>query len=145
MSDQKKRRRRKPITQKLRESAAVRALMTNATVEAAAVVCGVGESTLRRWMADPKFSRRLARAQRTAFRLTVNALVGRNVRALSTLDRLMGCGSPAVECRAAEAWLSHAMRWCEVWHQREDIEKLRDQVQELAERAAQREAEEQRQ
>ncbi len=134
-----KRRRRKSITQELREEAAIRALMTNPTVEAAAVATGVGQSTLRRWLSRPEFASRLARAQRDAFQGTVNALVGRNIRALATLDRLMGCGAPAVECRAAEAWLSHAMRWSAEWQQREELEALRRQVAQLTEQAAQRE------
>jgi hypothetical protein len=53
----------------------------------------------------------------------------------------MSCGSPSVECRAAEAWLNHSAKWVAEWHQREEVEKLRAQVAELTERAAQSEME----
>lgn len=90
---------------------AVLALLSEATVGAAARRCGVNEKTLRRWVAeDHAFQRELATARKAMYEAgmaRVQALAG---EAVSTLVTLMGRASPpAVRLGAARTVTELAM------------------------------------
>ena len=54
-----------------KQEQAIALLLTESTLTAAATRCGVGESTLRRWLQDPEFNA----AYRSARRSVVDAIV----------------------------------------------------------------------
>jgi transposase-like protein len=94
--------------------AAIAALLTEPTVEAAAQRVGINESTLLRWLKEPEFGKEY----RTARRLVVEGAVGRlqqtATEAVDALARNLTCGIPAVEVGAAKAVLDQAMKGMEL-------------------------------
>lgn len=129
---EKSTRRRKSLLQRVKEAHAINALLLNPTVEHAAAAAGVGESTLRRWLRNPKFAARVEEARRLALATTINALVGRSARALIVLDRLLDSPNESIRLRAADRWFDH-MRAQVVLNQQEQIDNLARQVAALAE------------
>ncbi|MBY0512873.1 MAG: hypothetical protein K2P78_03060 [Gemmataceae bacterium] len=127
----KRRRRRKTLIERAREFAAIFALLTHPTIAAAAAACGVGESTLRRWLTRPAFRRRLAREQQAAVQHTTTVLAGATGEALAAIRRAMTCGNPGTELKAGVAWLDHCLRWEAARVEREELAELKQQVDEL--------------
>jgi transposase-like protein len=94
--------------------AAIAALLTEPTVEAAAQRVGINESTLLRWLKEPEFGNEY----RTARRLVVEGAVGRlqqtATQAVDALAWNLQCGIPAVEVGAAKAVLDQALKAVEL-------------------------------
>ena len=114
-----------------RQEAAIAALLAEPTIEAAATKAGVGESTLRRWLAEPGFKA----AYRTARRLVVEAAIGRlqqaATEAVDALSRNLTCGNAAVEVGAAKAILDQSIKAVELVDLAERVEAL-EQASDLA-------------
>jgi DNA-binding MurR/RpiR family transcriptional regulator len=108
-----------------RREAAIAALLTAGTVPEAAEACGVSETTLFRWMQDAGFSEQYAAARREVLQAAVGELQIVAREAVGTLRRLMGCGTPSVECRAAVAVLETALRVGDLY----DIDKRLDALE----------------
>ena len=108
-----------------KQESAIVALLTAGTVAEAAEACGVSETTLGRWLQDPAFSARYADARRAVLQSAVSDLQVAAREAVGTLRRLMGCGTPAVECRAAVAVLETALRVGELY----DIDRRLDALE----------------
>ena len=108
-----------------RREAAIAALLTANTVPEAAEACGVSETTLFRWMQDPVFAEQYAAARRAVLQSAVADLQIVAREAVGTLRRLMGCGTPSVECRAAVAVLETALRVGELY----DIDRRLDDIE----------------
>lgn len=130
-SHPKRRRRRKSLLMRVREEQVIDALLSHPTITAAAKACGVGESTVRRWLTRSAFRRRLARAREAEFAHTTNVLQGLSGEALQAIRRAMTCGNPAVELKAGTAWLDHALRWETARIERDEIAELKRHVAEL--------------
>jgi phage terminase small subunit len=88
----------------------VQALLTCPTVRKAAKAAGVAERTARTWLADPAFKAELEAARRAAMEGAVRQLSGACSRAVATLRRLLKCGHPATEARAALGILDQATK-----------------------------------
>src|SRR5947199_10639553 len=82
---------------------AVAALLEQPTIAAATSAVGIGEKTLRRWLAEPTFQADYRAAREQAVRMAVGRLQGLLSTAIETLQRAMTCGTPTVEVRAAIA------------------------------------------
>jgi len=106
-----------------RWSVGVTALLSQPSIAAAAKVCRVDESTLRRWLRKPKFLALL----RTARRQLVDAATGRLVAlastAVETIERLLKSDNPGVALRAA-ALVVHEMREASIGELASSMEEL---------------------
>src|SRR5919107_3113192 len=83
--------------------AAVAALLTEPTVQAAAKRIGVNESTLLRWLHDPAFTTEYRAARRAVVEAAIGRLQQAATQAVDALARNLTCGMPAVEVGAAKA------------------------------------------
>lgn len=99
--------------ERLRE-AAVAALLSHPTHEAAAKAAGVSESTLARWLREPTFAAAVREARRRALEQALGTLSAATAEAVETLRACLGAEGEAVRLRAAVAVLEHALRGAEV-------------------------------
>lgn len=128
---------RRSITQKLiaaaRRERAISALLTSPTITAAATACGVGESTLRKWLRQPKFSAAYADARKAVLTQVIGGLVSATADALTALRRNLTCGQPGAEVRAAVALIDAAVRGEEMLLALGQLAEMREQVAALVE------------
>src|SRR2546428_2492192 len=89
---------------------AIAALLAHPTITKAASMVGIGEKTLRRWLAAPGFQADYRAAREQAVRMAVGRLQGLPSVATETLERAMTCGTPTTEVRAAVAVIEQAFR-----------------------------------
>ena len=114
-----------------REEAAISALLSEPTIEAAATKAGLGASTLRRWLTDPTFMAQYRAARRHIVEGAIGRLQGVATQAVAALERNLSCGIPAVEVGAAKAVLDQAIKAVELVDLVERVEAL-EQSSELA-------------
>ena len=96
-----------------KQDLAISALLTTRTLEEAGQVCGLNESTLRRWMQEPDFRATFTAASRQVLESSVVELSADAQSAVETLRRNLHCGRPEAEIRAAQIILAQAMRGIE--------------------------------
>lgn len=72
-----------------KEEQVIAALLTEPTIEAAATSCGIGERTLRRWLARPEFAAAYAEARREALRRGIGCLVAALPDAVNAVREVM--------------------------------------------------------
>ena len=88
-------------TAAVREQAIV-ALLSEPTLGQAAARCGVTERTLRRWLAEDAFNAEYEAARRSTFQAAISRIPALTVKAVTTLDDLLGkTKPPAVRLGAA--------------------------------------------
>ena len=99
-----------------RHEAALVALLSEPTMEAAAKKSGVSISTLSRWMEIPEFQEKYRQARRDSVSTATCALQRHAAGAVATLAAIMGDieAPPAVRVSAARAVLELAYRAVEV-------------------------------
>ncbi len=97
-----------------RKEAAIAALLTEKTAEAAAAKAGISPATLRRWQAMPAFQEAYRLARQAVLDRTVDRLVHASAAAVATLERLLFCDDNPTRARAAVAVLTHATRGVEM-------------------------------
>ena len=99
---------------------AIAALLTQRNTEDAARACGIGTSTLLRWMKEPEFDAAYRQARRAAYTQSIARLQQASTAAVSTLLKMMvdPATPPATRVRSAESVLNHAAKAIEL----EDIE-----------------------
>jgi DNA-binding MurR/RpiR family transcriptional regulator len=114
-----------------KEEAAITGLLTEPTIEAAAVKAGVSESTLVRWLQEPAFKAEYRAARRSVVESAVGRLQQAASQAVDALARNLSCGIPAVEVGAAKAVLDQAIKAVELIDLAERVESL-EQASELA-------------
>jgi transposase-like protein len=103
---------------------AIAALLSEASVEAAAAKAGIGTTTLKRWLAEPSFRRLYGQARTGLLERVVQTLLAASTRAVETLERNLTCDKPSVQVRAAEVILSRATRGVELLDLAQRIEEL---------------------
>jgi hypothetical protein len=113
-----------------KQEQAIAALLTAATVEAAATAAGVGERTLRNWMRQPAFSRAYQDARRLVVETALTRLQQVTGDAVETLRRNLTCKKPAAEIRAALGILDLAVRAVEVGDLAQRVEELESLISE---------------
>lgn len=90
------------------------ALLSCASVTAAARRAGVSARTLRRWLAAPEFGGALAAAKSECFSAAMAALQRVQGAAVRTLRRNLRCGHAATEIRAALGLLAAGFKETEL-------------------------------
>lgn len=109
-----------------KQTAAIAALMTGATIEAAASAVGVNAATVHRWLRDPAFVEELAAARRLTIGAALDTLTAGARAAAAEIAALVNDKSvaPLVRLRAAEALLDRLTRWVELEDLQRRIEAL---------------------
>jgi hypothetical protein len=72
------------------EERAILVLLAEPTLERAAKKCGIGVTTLWRWLQEPEFQRHYREARRTVFEETLLSLQSIAGEAVETLQRNLG-------------------------------------------------------
>jgi hypothetical protein len=93
---------------------AIAALLERPTISEAARAVGIGEKTLRRWLAEPEFKAAYQDIREQALRIAVGHLQGLLASAAEALERAMTCGTPGVEVRAAGIVIQEAFKGVEL-------------------------------
>ena len=93
---------------------AVIALLQSPTVEGAAGLCGVSDSTLSRWIKRSDFQDVYTQARSELVQRSLSSLQTASIEALDALKRNVACGLPAIEVRAASALLDQSLRATEL-------------------------------
>ena len=108
----------------IRQQSALHIISASPTVAQAARTSGIGESTLRRWLADNNFRRELVRHRQESANLARQELQGLMLRSVSVLTEAMDDPDQAIRLRAARYALSFAAQICEAEKLRNDIRTL---------------------
>lgn len=93
---------------------AILALLSEPTLDLAAKKAGIGAATLARWLRNPDFQAAYRSARRRTFESGLSRLQGLIGHAVTTLQKNLSCGRPAIEVRAASAVLEHATAGAEL-------------------------------
>jgi hypothetical protein len=117
----------------MRQERAIVALLSKPWIGAAAKTADVSHVTLWRWMKRPDFRARLRNARRAVVEGAIGRLQQAATEAVSTLQRNMTCGTPAVEVRAATAILDQAIRAVKLFDVVERVEQLEARLADRAE------------
>jgi uncharacterized coiled-coil protein SlyX len=95
-----------------RQRRAIAALISERSTIAAAEVAGIGERTIRRYLADPAFNAALAAAETEIINRAGRQLLAGQERALSELYQVMTTAPrPSDRLRAAMAWLDYVLQY----------------------------------
>lgn len=108
----------------MRQERAIVALLSEPSIEAAAKTADVSDATIWRWMQQADFRAKLRDARRAVVEGAIGRLQQAATEAVSTLQRNLTCGTPAVEVRAATAILDQAIRAVELFDVVERVEEL---------------------
>ena len=112
-----------------KQQAAITALLTNTTVEAAAKAANVNPSTLYRWMKDETFKEAWQRERLGILDAATMKLRQAADDAVETLKRNLLCGNANTEIRAAGMILEMAYKSAEVEELAARIENLEEFLQ----------------
>lgn len=115
-----------------RQEHAIACLLSCLTVKSAAEKAGIAECSLRRWLEDPAFQAKYKAARRRVVDGAIGNLQRATGRAVATLVRLLRCGNPAVEAKAAIAILDQAVKGIELADLQEQVEALEAKFQRKA-------------
>jgi len=107
---------------------AVIALLQSPTIEGAAGLCGVSESTLSRWIKRSDFQDVYTQARSELVQRSLSSLQTASIEALDALKRNLACGLPAIEVRAASALLDQSLRATELAGLEARLDALEDTV-----------------
>jgi hypothetical protein len=115
--------------------AAISALLTCPTLDAAAGQVGIAPVTLRRWLADADFKARYRAARRQVVEQAIGGLQQAAGEAVEALRRNLVCGVPAAEIAAAKAIVDQAVKGVELVDLAERVEQLEQAAKLAAERS----------
>jgi hypothetical protein len=96
-----------------KQEAAIAALLTEPTVEAAAASAGVAHGTLKNWLRQRSFQAAYAEARQQVLERAVARLLALLTKAADTLERNLACGKPSAENRAAGLIYAQALKGVE--------------------------------
>jgi len=107
---------------------AIAAILTTASLDAAATVCGVSKSTLNRWLREPAFAEALRQAGRQVLDEALAQLQALARPAVDALKRNLRCRRPGTEVQAARTVLEHATRSVELFELADRVEALEQAI-----------------
>ena len=84
---------------------ALEALLSEPTVRGAAEAAGIGERTMRRYLADPAFKAELRQRQDEVITATTAALVGLSGKAVQTLCDILDSRRASHAVKARPPWV----------------------------------------
>jgi hypothetical protein len=108
-----------------KQEQAIAALLTEPTLACAAARADVSLRALKAWTQLPAFDAAYRAARRAVLERTINGVVRATARALATLERALGCGTPGVEVRAAVAILDQAREGLVLFDLAAEVEALK--------------------
>jgi hypothetical protein len=108
---------------------ALAALLSEASIQAAAAKVGVTERTLRSWLAQPAFAAAFKDRCRAVLDTATSALRGATEGAVECLRRNLTCGKAAAEIRAAVGILDHALKTVELLDLMKRLDALGDALE----------------
>ena len=91
-----------------KDQMAILCLLSEPTIEAAAVKAGISHATMSRWLLRSDFQAAYSAARRRTFEASLARLQNLTGKATEALRRALTCGRPGTECRAAGLILEHA-------------------------------------
>jgi hypothetical protein len=112
-----------------KQELALAALLSEATVAAAAEKASVAEVTLYRWPKLPEFLAAYRAARREVVEKAVAQLQQSSWAASTTLIRLLGSGSESIRLRAAQTILDQANKAVEMLDFEERLAALEEQAE----------------
>jgi hypothetical protein len=107
---------------------AIAALLSEPTVEAAAVKARVSNATLRNWLKRPAFQQAYRAAKRQLVEATITRLQQMAIASTAELHKLLRCRREAVRLKAATTILTFAIRGLEHDDLVSRIEQLEEKV-----------------
>jgi transposase-like protein len=110
-----------------KQEQAIAALLSEATVAAAAEKTGVNEVTIYRWLKLPDFLAAYRKARREVVEKAVAQLQQSSWAASTTLVRLLGSSSDSIRLRAAQTILDQANKGIELLDFEERLSALEEQ------------------
>lgn len=107
---------------------AIQALLLNPSVADAATACGVGHSTMYRWLGDTNFRAALAEAESVAIDAAARRLAGLTEDAVQVLGAILNDpdAKAPVRLRASETVLEQAMKLRELRNLEERLKKIEE-------------------
>jgi hypothetical protein len=111
-----------------RKEAAIAALLTSASIAAAAEKIGVSERTLRVWLKDVTFASEYRAARASILEHALGVCQGAAISAVSCLLRNTTCGKAAVEVAAAGKLLEHSIGAVELFDLSQRVAELEQQI-----------------
>lgn len=114
-----------------KQAAAVAALLTQPTTEAAAAAVGVGRATLKRWLDEPAFRAALASAELQVIDHAVRRLLTMHGTALDVLTELMSEAPAPIKLRAAISVLELGTRLRDLRNEEQRLAELEQRLAEL--------------
>ncbi len=117
----------RPRSKEAREVVAV-ALATGGTVREVAAVAGVGERTIRSWLKNQLFVRRVARLRAEAVAAGVNRLADGMSRATGVLMGLLNSDNDRVRLAAAKSVIELVLKARQVLELEARIDQLEEQL-----------------
>jgi hypothetical protein len=110
--------------------AAIAALMSEPTQEAAAKKVGISHRTLKNWLRIPEFSKAFRQARREVVERAIQLLQQTTTAAVLTLhDSMSPDKPPAVRVRAAQVIIEQALRALELTDLAQEQEELKAMLQ----------------
>jgi hypothetical protein len=113
-----------------KQEAAIAALLSEPTVERAAVKAHVSYRTLKAWLVDPSFLQAYREARRSVVEGAVARLQTTCLSAVVTLWQSLSCETPSVRVQAAKAILDQSFRGLEAFDLLARVETLERQLAE---------------
>ncbi len=114
-----------------KQEQAIAALLSEKTVEEAAVKAGCAYRTLKGWLTEPAFKTAFAEARTAVLERTVARLVKATGKAVDTLEANLEAEKDSDSNRAAVAILEHATRGVELLDMKDKLAELERLVKEL--------------
>jgi transposase-like protein len=121
-----------------KQEQAISALLSEATLSAAAERIGVNEATLRRWLRQADFTAAYREARRQVVEKATAQLQQSSWAASTSLLKLLGANSESVRLRAAVAILEQANKGLELLDFEERIAALEQKAEEAISPGGQR-------
>lgn len=115
----------------IRQQSALSIIAASPSVAQAARTSGIGQSTIYRWMEDDDFRGELTRLRRESAELARRELQGLMLRSVSVLADAMEDPDKAVRLRAARYAMSFAATIRRLERPVEEVDKLRQQIDDL--------------
>lgn len=114
-----------------RQEQAIAALLSESTVEQAAVASQVPYRTLKHWLTLPAFQSAYRRARTQLLERVVARLLNSTTEAVDTLKKNLTCGKPGVEVRAAAEIIKQGLHGVEVLDLENEVQQLKEIVEKL--------------
>ncbi len=121
---------------KPRQASAIRALLSEPSVKAAAKRASISQATIHRWLADPLFSQTLRDARGAMLESVLTVLQNASTTALETLREVMEDSEahPSARVKAALGVIGMTLKAKELLETEERLRAVEEQLKEMGKR-----------